>query len=328
MKKLLALTLVFVMLFTLVACGNNENPNTTEPPVVNPDVTDAPDSTDASVIAPEVGEDTLPFLFWDLFKSLKEEAPMMSALDIATSIVNSQAGRVCITMGGAMPVEAGYLNGFGNAEITGFKEGASFVPGMMGVPFIGYIFELEEGADVASFMKTLMDNGDLVWNVCTAADVKAAGAYENTVFFIMCAKDVPPALSGEAVIIEPSVENAPNGEALFNEFKAIMESSPNGAEDVCYQLTMGAAFTYGDGVVTAATDETLEGFSGSIFQSEDSYKIKAEGSDFVGYVFSFEMGIDVANWISYATSMIEEGTQFICGAYNTTVIILINTDAE
>jgi len=323
MKKLLALTLVFVMLFTLVACGNNETPNDNAG-----ETTEAPVNTDSNIIAPEAGEDTLPFLFWNIFKGLKEEAPLMGTEELAYSILNSEAGRVCIQMGMAMPVEPGFLQGFDNAEITGFKSGAVFAPGMMGAPFIGYVFELEEGADVKAFMKTLEDNSNLSWNVCTTADMKAVGAIDNTVFFIMCAKEVPAALSGEIVIIEPTIENAPKGEALWNEFKTAMGQGAAGAEDVSYRISMGAAFTYGDAVVALADAETLEGFSGSIFQPEDSYSFKAEGNDFVGYVFTLERGVDIASWLDYCTSMINDGTQFVAGAYDTTILVLINTDAE
>ena len=54
------------------------------------------------------------------------------------------------------------------------------------IPFMGYIFQLADGADVAAFMKTLKDNANLRWNICTSADEMVCDNVGNTVFFLMC----------------------------------------------------------------------------------------------------------------------------------------------
>ena len=79
-----------------------------------------------------------------------------------------------------------FLNGFDNYEVTDFKSGAMFGPMMGSVPFVGYIFELEEGADVENFMTGLSENCNPAWNVCVDADQTVVGAYNNMVFFLMC----------------------------------------------------------------------------------------------------------------------------------------------
>ena len=85
-----------------------------------------------------------------------------------------------------MPVEAGMLMGFGEAEITGFKEGTMFSPMIGSIPFIGYIFELEEGTDGEAFMQTLKDNADPRWNICVEAEEMVVNQVGNKVFFVMC----------------------------------------------------------------------------------------------------------------------------------------------
>lgn len=89
-----------------------------------------------------------------------------------------------------MPVEPGLLTGFGNAEITGFKEGVMFAPMIGSIAFVGYVFELEEGTDGEAFMQTLKDNADPRWNICVEAEETVVGQAGNKVFFVMCPKSL------------------------------------------------------------------------------------------------------------------------------------------
>lgn len=84
------------------------------------------------------------------------------------------------------PIEEGYLAGFGNTEIKGFKSGVVFGPMISTIPFIGYVFELENTADIPAFISLLKTNADLRWNICTAADEMVTGSNGNKVFFVMC----------------------------------------------------------------------------------------------------------------------------------------------
>jgi len=92
----------------------------------------------------------------------------------------------------AMPVEGGFLMGFDNYEVYDFAEGAMFAPMIGSIPFIGYVFVLEDGADAAAFAQSLMDNANLRWNICVTAEEMVADTYGNTVFFLMC----PASLAG------------------------------------------------------------------------------------------------------------------------------------
>lgn len=81
-------------------------------------------------------------------------------------------------------VEPGFLNGF-TEDITGFQEGAVFAPVIGAIPFIGYVFRLEDGQDAALFMEQLENLADLRWNICTQADEMAADSVGDLVCFVM-----------------------------------------------------------------------------------------------------------------------------------------------
>ena len=153
MKKVLSLALAAIMMLSLVACGGKEEPKT--------------------VTQQLVAE----------FTTLVKENADSTALDIAGKLAESN----CVSAIGpmSMEIEEGFLMGFDNDEITGFKSGAVFAPMIGTIPFIGYVFELEEGADVDAFVKMLEDGANLRWNICSAADEMACEAVGNKVVFVM-----------------------------------------------------------------------------------------------------------------------------------------------
>lgn len=154
MKKITAILLVAVMALSMVACGKKE------------------------AKAPEtVGE----FLLADF----KEDASG-TAQEIGDRLITNE---IIPFMGGAMPVEPGLLSGFDNTEIKGFKEGVMFGPMMGTIPFVGYIFVLEDETDVEAFKTTLKDNANLRWNVCTEAEEITVDSEGSTVFFLMSPKE-------------------------------------------------------------------------------------------------------------------------------------------
>lgn len=102
--------------------------------------------------------------------------------NIETLAANLIQNSVIPFMGGSVPVEPGFLNGF-SSEITGFSKGVMFGPNIGTIPFIGYLFEVD--TDVNAFIQTLKDNADLRWNICTSADEMVVDSIGNTVFFLM-----------------------------------------------------------------------------------------------------------------------------------------------
>lgn len=86
-------------------------------------------------------------------------------------------------------VEEGTLMGFDNADIQGFSEGVMFSPIVGSVPFIGYVFVLDEDTDVEEFMNLLLSNANPRWNICTEAEETVVTHVGNKVLFLMSPKD-------------------------------------------------------------------------------------------------------------------------------------------
>ena len=92
--------------------------------------------------------------------------------------------------GTTSPVEPGPLMGLGAAQIEGFSQGVMFAPLISTIPFVGYLFRLEEGTDGGAFVQTLEDNADLRWNICTQADECIVKQEGDVVFFLMCPRSM------------------------------------------------------------------------------------------------------------------------------------------
>ncbi|MBQ4559664.1 MAG: hypothetical protein IJA54_05015 [Tyzzerella sp.] len=160
MKRIIALLLAAIMVLSIMACGTTK------------------EDDKENVKAPQ----TVGAVLLDEFK----KNPQGTAQEIAERIIGNE---IVPFMGGANPIEPGLLSGFDNAEITGFKEGCMFGPMMGTIPFLGYIFVLEDGADVDAFEKILEDNANLRWNICTEAEELTVESEGNTVFFLMSPKE-------------------------------------------------------------------------------------------------------------------------------------------
>lgn len=202
MKKALLMIITAAML-SMTACSggeaSSENSTPTEAPTEavteapTEEVTEAP--TEAEPDAPVEEETEAPAdnsaaggtLGETLLADFTERAADESATAqiIADGLITNPA----ILFGPmTMPVEPGLLSGFGNTEITGFKEGVTFAPMIGSIAFVGYVFDLEEGTDGAAFMQTLKDNADLRWNICVEAEEMICEQVGNKVFFVMCPK--------------------------------------------------------------------------------------------------------------------------------------------
>ena len=202
MKRFLVTILSVAMAANLVACGcgaandSNNNVETEQGAVMEEDPTmnqpaAAPEDTPDEMPTPEVGEetgnevsgDTVGNMLAQEFHALKAENAEITAQEMADAIL---ANPMIQFQGAAMPVEEGLLSGFGNTEITGFNSSVMFAPMIGSIPFVGYVFTLDEGADVDAFMQTLKDNADPRWNICVEAEETVAENADNMVFFVMC----------------------------------------------------------------------------------------------------------------------------------------------
>lgn len=158
MRRFISLLLVMTMALSLAACGGAKEEPTT------------------------VGQ----ILLAD-FKAKVEENADITAQELADGLLTHE---IVPFAGTTIPVEQGMLMGFGNAEINGFKEGVKFAPMIGTIPFIGYVFTMEDGADIEGFIKTLQDNADPRWNICTEAEETVVDYTEDKVFFVMCPKSL------------------------------------------------------------------------------------------------------------------------------------------
>ena len=175
MKKIIALLACLALLMSMAACGPKTPETTTEPTTEATEPTDATETPDE----PATTEGTVGEILLATFKANAGA----SAEEIANLVISNP---IIQFMPATMPMEAGYLSGFGETEITGFEQCVMFGPMIGTIPFIGYIFTLAEGADVEAFKTTLKDNANLRWNICTAAEELVVESEGNTVFFLMC----------------------------------------------------------------------------------------------------------------------------------------------
>ena len=151
MKKFLSLVLCAAMVLSLVACGSKKGGD----------------------LSPA---NTLKGEFVELAKGGK------TALEIAEALVTNE---IIPFAGGAMEIEPGLLAGFDNYEVKGFKSGAVFMPMIGSIAFVGYVFELEAGADANAFVNELTANANPRWNICVEAEETVTGTEGNMVFFCM-----------------------------------------------------------------------------------------------------------------------------------------------
>jgi len=177
MKKALTILLISMMAMTFTACGNSDS-------------SDSGSSGGSSVSeetkpAEEIKADTVGTKLYVDFKGKAEADPAATAQSLADAVM---ANPMIQFMPMTMPVEQGLLSGFGNAEIKGFKEGVMFGPAIGSIPFIGYVFTLDEGTDTEAFMTTLKDNADLRWNICVEAEEMVCETVGDKVFFVMSPK--------------------------------------------------------------------------------------------------------------------------------------------
>ena len=179
MKKIFAILLSALMVFALVACAddNTELPEENGEQIENVETPETPDESETPADSTFSPANTL----LQAFKDMKANGEYTDVESAANALI---ANPIIPFMGGAMAVEPGFLQGF-DADITGFKSGAVFMPMIGAIPFVGYVFELEEGADVNAFVQTLNDNANMRWLICTAAEEVVCEAVDNTVFFCM-----------------------------------------------------------------------------------------------------------------------------------------------
>jgi len=156
MKKTVAVILILVMALSLCACGAKEEP------------------------APS----TLGQQLYHEFNA-KVEGGEKDVQALADALL--QSGMLPFE-GLSMEVEPGWLMGF-TADVEGFEKAVMFGPAIGAIPFVAYVFELENAEDCETFCAKLLESADPRWNICTEADETVCGSAENLVFFVMCSNE-------------------------------------------------------------------------------------------------------------------------------------------
>lgn len=184
-RKILSLILVSAMGISIVACGKSDN--VTEE-IINPttgiEVTNPATNNSSEHVSKTGNGKTVGQTLFDAFKN-KAADNNATSKDIAEELLKND---VINFAGASMPVEEGLLTGFENVQIHGFKEGVMFSPMIGAIPFVGYIFTLDDSADKDAFVKLLKDNANPGWNICTQADETIVETVGNKVFFLMSPK--------------------------------------------------------------------------------------------------------------------------------------------
>ena len=175
MKKIFCVLLAGAMFASITGCGAK----TTE-------TTPAETTTEATTEARKEPETLGEVLLFDFEDRVAENAEA-TAQELAEAIITNEA---ILFSGGAMPVEEGYLMGFGEAEIKGFEEAVMFAPMIGTIPFVGYVFDMPDAESADALVEVLEENADPRWNICTEAEETVVGTAEDKVFFVMCPKSL------------------------------------------------------------------------------------------------------------------------------------------
>lgn len=116
-----------------------------------------------------------------LSKTFLREIKNTDDIEAVATKLSTEADMNCVVM----EAKEGFLNGF-KEEIKGFKKAYGFSPMIGSIPFVGYVFEVE---DAAAFREKLLSVADPRWNICTEAAETVCVTDGNYVFFTMCPEE-------------------------------------------------------------------------------------------------------------------------------------------
>ena len=184
MKKVFVWLMAGVLLLSCTACagkGNLEGDATENPGVVDGSNTENGGENTQNPIK------TIGQRLADDFKALLNPDKMMGARAMADELLK---GDYLTFDHATTEIQPGKLKGFGDAEITGFKEGVMIEAKKEDVPFLAYIFTLDDDTDAETFMTTLKSKANPQWNSKVKADEMFTERSEKQVFFVMSPKSL------------------------------------------------------------------------------------------------------------------------------------------
>lgn len=161
MKKFKLVLMIIAVIFSaclLTGCGNNDKDDNSKK---------EEEKTVALILAEQ---------FKETMKStndLQEVARKLTQNDIMEIAINLE------TLD-----KEDYISGF-KTEIKDFKQAITIRPMIGTIPFVAYLFEVDNAEE---FAENLRSNADLRWNICTEADDLEIAIVDNYVFFVMAPK--------------------------------------------------------------------------------------------------------------------------------------------
>ncbi len=329
MKKILALVLSILMILSLAACG--EPAETTPADTTAPETPETPDVPGQTEIAPTVEDGTWGAAFWADFKTVVAENKGANAEAIMNALLETESGKATsMMMVGTMPVETEKpFDEFAHTGfftfISGFKSASMLINMMMGgSPFLVYVFELDETANVREFVQVLNDNIDPNYMVCGMAETTTVGAVDNYALTVLAPAEMPNAQGGSATVIDPAFAEGSKAEALWNDFLAYMDI--NGSFSLAIDVAdyLAGNEVLGAEVATEALSEMteIEGFAWPIEAYNNGAVVKAGATSV--YVFQIDQGMFPDSWGDYNLGMnAPEGANAVWGAHGVTLILII-----
>lgn len=173
MKRALTLILAAIIAASMISCGGAGDNNTTET---------GTDTETGAVTEIQVDTTKPAGMLYADFADFVGANPAATAEEIAAHLCQNEN----LPFGPASQqlVPGSWISGFDLETVDGFVDCWSFQPMIGAIPFIGYIFEVEE-ANIDSFKETLVANHNMAWNICTMADEMLCESIGNKVFFVM-----------------------------------------------------------------------------------------------------------------------------------------------
>ena len=339
MKKLIALLLALVMVLSMVACGANNNTTGSTEPTEPTEATQPSTPAGNADVTPTVDANTLGGQLWAAFEAAQAANSSATAEEMANILATNENIQF---MCGAMPIEPGYLSGFGEFEVKGFEQGALYMPFIGSIPFVGYIFDLAEGADVAAFIADLEANCNPRWNICVCAEQTVIGSKGNRVFFLMCPETLGDGnegggmegpVGGADVYYPIALEEGTFGYSFWVSFEDIMIEGVNTtAAEIANALCMAeiAPFMLGAMEVEAGLLPGFDNYEVTGFSSGAVFMPMIGSIPFVGYIFEAEAGTDMINFVNDLTAncnpawnICVEADEVLVGYFNNMVFFLM-----
>ncbi len=178
MKRNLALILAAVIAASMISCGGaGDTTDTTDTSAVS-----GSDTTAAVTESVQVDTTKPAGMLYADFADFVAANPAATAEEIAAHLCANE--NLPFSPASMQITPGNWISGFDLETVDGFVDCWSFQPMIGAIPFVGYIFEVED-ANVDSFKETLVANHNMAWNVCTMADDLLCESIGNKIFFVM-----------------------------------------------------------------------------------------------------------------------------------------------